>query len=145
MSKDKSAKKDKLRKYDLFSMMMEQSAVFREMVARFQGAFALPTLTITTTADTPQSPAAQPATARKASKAPAVKAPASARPAAKAASTRKSRKPAAPTTAARKASGKTVPVKKRAPTKKVRPVAVKKTTSSSTRKTAARKLPAAKK
>jgi hypothetical protein len=39
MSKDKPSKKDKLRKYDLFSIMLEQSSVFRDMVARFQGAF----------------------------------------------------------------------------------------------------------
>lgn len=39
MSKDKPSKKDKLRKYDLFSIMLEQSSVFRDMVDRFQGAF----------------------------------------------------------------------------------------------------------
>lgn len=39
MSKEKSGKKDKLRKYDLFSIMLEQSSVFRGMVERFQGAF----------------------------------------------------------------------------------------------------------
>ena len=38
MSKDKPIKKDKLRKYDLFSIMLEQSSVFRDMVDRFQGA-----------------------------------------------------------------------------------------------------------
>lgn len=41
MSKDKPSKKDKLRKYDLFSIMLEQSSVFRSMVERFQGAFGL--------------------------------------------------------------------------------------------------------
>ncbi len=39
MSKDKTGKKDKLKKYDLFSIMLEQSSVFRSMVERFQGAF----------------------------------------------------------------------------------------------------------
>ncbi len=36
MSKDK---KDKLKKYDLFSIMMDQSAVFRDMVSQFQKNF----------------------------------------------------------------------------------------------------------
>lgn len=36
MSKDKSGKKDKLKHYDLFEMMLSQSQVFREMVAHFQ-------------------------------------------------------------------------------------------------------------
>jgi hypothetical protein len=40
MSKDKSHKKDKSKKHDLFSLMLEQSEVFREMVAHFQRAWA---------------------------------------------------------------------------------------------------------
>lgn len=40
MSKDKSHKKDKSKKHDLFSLMLEQSEVFREMVAHFQNAWA---------------------------------------------------------------------------------------------------------
>lgn len=40
MSKDKSHKKDKSKKHDLFSLMLEQSDVFREMVAHFQNAWA---------------------------------------------------------------------------------------------------------
>jgi hypothetical protein len=36
MSKDKSHKKGKSKKHDLFSMMLEQSEVFREMVMHFQ-------------------------------------------------------------------------------------------------------------
>jgi hypothetical protein len=40
MSKDKSHKKDKSKKLDLFSLMLEQSEVFREMVAHFQNAWA---------------------------------------------------------------------------------------------------------
>lgn len=39
MSKEKPSKKDKLKKYDLFSIMLEQSSVFRGMVDRFQSAF----------------------------------------------------------------------------------------------------------
>jgi hypothetical protein len=39
MSKDKSHKKDKLKKHDLFSLMLEQSEVFRDMVAHFQNAW----------------------------------------------------------------------------------------------------------
>jgi len=40
MSKDKSHKKDKSKKHDLFSLMLEQSEVFRDMVAHFQSAWA---------------------------------------------------------------------------------------------------------
>jgi hypothetical protein len=40
MGKDKSHKKDKSKKHDLFSLMLEQSEVFREMVAHFQNAWA---------------------------------------------------------------------------------------------------------
>jgi hypothetical protein len=40
MSKDKSHKKDKSKKHDLFSLMLEQSEVFRDMVAHFQRAWA---------------------------------------------------------------------------------------------------------
>lgn len=40
MSKGKLHKKDKLKKHDLFSLMLEQSEVFREMVAHFQNAWA---------------------------------------------------------------------------------------------------------
>jgi len=36
MSKDKSGKKDKLKKHDLFALMLDQSEAFREMVAHFQ-------------------------------------------------------------------------------------------------------------
>ena len=39
MSKDKSHKKDKSKKHDLFSLMQEQSEVFRDMVAHFQNAW----------------------------------------------------------------------------------------------------------
>ncbi len=41
MSKDKSGKNSKLRRYDLFSIMLEQSSVFRDMVDRFQNALGL--------------------------------------------------------------------------------------------------------
>lgn len=40
MSKDKSHKKDKSKKHDLFSLMLEQSEVFRDMVAHFQSTWA---------------------------------------------------------------------------------------------------------
>ncbi|OOG41596.1 hypothetical protein [Rhodanobacter sp. C05] len=39
MSKDKSHKKDKLKNNDLFSLMLEQSEIFRNMVAHFQSAW----------------------------------------------------------------------------------------------------------
>ena len=39
MSKDKSHKKDKSKKHDLFSLMLEQSEVFRNMVTHFQSAW----------------------------------------------------------------------------------------------------------
>jgi len=45
VSKKKSSKKDKAKKQDLFSMMMAQSALFRDMVARFQEAMGFPTVT----------------------------------------------------------------------------------------------------
>ncbi|MEP7096674.1 MAG: hypothetical protein ABI748_03360 [Dokdonella sp.] len=40
MNKDKLHKKDKSKKHDLFSLMLEQSEVFRDMVAHFQSVWA---------------------------------------------------------------------------------------------------------
>ncbi len=39
MSKDKAGKKDKLKRLDLFEMMLNQSQVFRDMVEQFQSAW----------------------------------------------------------------------------------------------------------
>ena len=43
MSKKKTSKKDKAKKLDLFSAMMAQSSLFRDMVARFQAAIGFST------------------------------------------------------------------------------------------------------
>ena len=79
MSKDKAGKKDKLKRLDLFELMLNQSQVFRDMVEQFQSAW----VPRTPSAVIERSPAKKQAKANKAA------------PAAKPAKTHAAKKPAA--------------------------------------------------
>jgi hypothetical protein len=128
MSKDKSHKKDKSKKHDLFSLMQEQSEVFREMVAHFQNAWTPKVFAHKGNEAIHTDTAAKPVMAKKATrsaksaKKPVVKAaPASKKP--KAAATAK--KPAAATS---KNS-----VKKTSAAKSAKPAAAKKSAAKTAR------------
>jgi hypothetical protein len=135
MSKDKTGKKDKLKKYDLFSIMMDQSAVFRDMVTRFQSTFGFQTSAAETSPEIVERPFSRSAKTRK-----AAKTISRVKPAAEAVSSRKPAK-AAPV----RASTKKVAAKKSAPAKKVVRPATKKAAAKPVRKPSSRKAAASKK
>lgn len=131
MTKDKSGKKDKLKKYDLFSIMMEQSEVFRDMVTRYQSAFGFQTGMADMAAD--HQPEAAPARTVK-----RAKASKRTRPAATA-------KPAATSTKAAKGTAtRKAPVAKKSPTRKITKPATKAVASKAARKTPSGKASAKK-
>lgn len=136
MSKDKSHKKDKSKKHDLFSLMLEQSEVFREMVAHFQRAWAPEKFLNTLDEAINASPVAETVIAKKPKKA----AKSAKKPVAKAAPTSK-KAPAAP--AAKKPAVATAKsaVKKASGAKSARPVATKKSVAKTARRPAKKNSP----
>ena len=109
MSKDKSHKKDKSKKHDLFSLMVEQSEVFREMVAHFQAAWVPKKFSNKSDDAVSAGPAAETVLAKRPTRAaasvkkPVAKAPAKSKKASAASTAKK------PATATRKSSVKQTP------------------------------------
>ncbi|WP_254058457.1 hypothetical protein [Dyella sp. S184] len=136
MSKDKSHKKDKSKKHDLFSLMQEQSEVFRDMVAHFQNAWTPKLFAHKGNEAAHTDAAAKTVIAKKATRS----AKSAKKPVAKAAPVSKKPKAA---TAAKKPATKKSSVKKAPASKNAKPIAAKKSTAKTARHPA-KKSPAKK-
>ncbi|OOG53593.1 hypothetical protein B0E48_14975 [Rhodanobacter sp. C03] len=138
MSKDKSHKKDKSKKHDLFSLMLEQSEVFRNMVTHFQSAWTPKMFSNKHDENTHTAPVAEKVIAKKPPRA----AKSAKKPVAKVVPAAKKVKPVAasiakkPAAAARKNSAKKTPA-----AKSVKPAVTKKIAVKTARRPAKKSSP----